>query len=136
MASGGDFESSDPVEAAGLSILRLLQKAADAADQNRIQALDTAQKLAQELRAAQDRIAQLEGDVAANRDHAERAELWLSETRGGQHGQTHDKKSAGKKVEDIVQSNQKAGQGGSGCREAFDRQRTNRRIKACRSKVT
>lgn len=43
--------------------------------------MDTAQRLAQELRAAQDRIAQLEGDVAAYRDHAERAELWLDKIR-------------------------------------------------------
>jgi hypothetical protein len=81
MASGGDLENSDPVEAAGLSILRLLQRAADTADQSRRQALDTAEKLAQEVRVAQDRIAQLEGDVAAYRDHAERAELWLDKIR-------------------------------------------------------
>jgi uncharacterized NAD(P)/FAD-binding protein YdhS len=81
MASGSDFESSDPVEAAGLSILRLLQRAAETADQNRRQVLDAAQRLSQELRAAQDRIAQLEGDVAAYRNRAERAELWLDKIR-------------------------------------------------------
>jgi predicted nucleic acid-binding Zn-ribbon protein len=81
MASGSDFGSGDPVEAAGLSILRLLQRAADTADQNRRQVLDTAQRLSQELRAAQDRIAQLEGDVAAYRNRAERAELWLDKIR-------------------------------------------------------
>jgi hypothetical protein len=81
MGPGGDFESNDPVEAAGVSILRLLQRAADAADQSRRQALDTAEKLAQEVRIAQDRIAQLEGDVAGYRDHAERAELWLDKIR-------------------------------------------------------
>jgi hypothetical protein len=81
MASGSDFESSDPVEAAGLSILRLLQRAADAADQNRTQILDAAQRLSQELRAAQDRIARLEGDAAAYRNRAERAELWLDKIR-------------------------------------------------------
>jgi predicted nucleic acid-binding Zn-ribbon protein len=81
MASGSDFESSDPVEAAGLSTLRLLQRAAETADQNRRQVLDTAQRLSQELRAAQDRIAQLEGDVAAYRNRAERAELWLDKIR-------------------------------------------------------
>ena len=58
-----------------LSILRLLQRAADADDQDRYRPLDKAQKLAHELRAVQDRIAQLEGDVAAYRGHAERAEL-------------------------------------------------------------
>jgi predicted nucleic acid-binding Zn-ribbon protein len=81
MTSGGNFERDDPVEVAGLSILRLLQRAADTADQNRRQVLDTAQRLSQELRAAQDRIAQLEGDIAAYRDRAERAELWLDKIR-------------------------------------------------------
>jgi hypothetical protein len=81
MVSGGDFERDDPVEAAGLSILRLVQRTADTADQKRIQALDTAQKLAQELRAAQDRIAHLEDDVAAYRERAERAELWFDKIR-------------------------------------------------------
>jgi hypothetical protein len=42
---------------------------------------DTTEKLAQEVRVAQDRIAQLEGDVAAYRDYAERAELWLDKIR-------------------------------------------------------
>jgi hypothetical protein len=77
MASGDNLENSDRVEAAGLSILRLLRRAADTADQSKRQALDTAEKLAQEVRVAQDRIAQLEGRVATYRDYAERAELWL-----------------------------------------------------------
>jgi hypothetical protein len=37
MVSGGDFERNDPVEAAGLSIQRLLQSAANTADRNKIQ---------------------------------------------------------------------------------------------------
>jgi chromosome segregation ATPase len=81
MTSGDDLEGSDPVEAAGLSILRLVQRAADTVDQNRIQAVDTAQRLSQELRAAQDRTAQLEGDVATYRDRVERAKLWLDKIR-------------------------------------------------------
>jgi hypothetical protein len=81
MAFGGDFESGNPVDEAGRSILRLLQRAADTADQSRRQALDAAEKLAQEVRVAQDRIARLEGDVAAYRDYAKRAELWLDKIR-------------------------------------------------------
>jgi cell division septum initiation protein DivIVA len=77
MASGGDFESSDPVEEAGLSILSLLQRAADTADQSKRYALDTAQKLAQELRAAEDRIAGLEAEMEEQRDRAARAQQWL-----------------------------------------------------------
>ena len=35
----------------------------------------------QELRAARDRIAQFEDDLAAHRDRVERAELWLDKIR-------------------------------------------------------
>ena len=77
MASGGEVENTDPLDRAGQSILGLLQKAGDATDQDRRHALEMAQRLSQELRAAQDRIAQLEDDLAAHRDRAERAELWL-----------------------------------------------------------
>jgi hypothetical protein len=80
MASS-DSENEDPVDRAGHSILRLLNRAADTADQNSRKALEMAQRLAQQLREAQDRVAQLEGDVAAYRDRAERAELWLDKIR-------------------------------------------------------
>ena len=50
----------DQLETAGQAILKLLHKAADATEGNRRQALATAQKLASQLRAAEDRIAQLE----------------------------------------------------------------------------
>lgn len=81
MASGGEVENTDPLDRAGQSILRLLQKAGDATDQDRRHALEMAQRLSQELRAAQDRIAQFEDDLAAHRDRAERAELWLDKIR-------------------------------------------------------
>jgi rare lipoprotein A (peptidoglycan hydrolase) len=51
MSSGSDFESDDPLERAGQSILRRLQQAADAADQNSQQAVEMAQKLSQQLHA-------------------------------------------------------------------------------------
>ena len=53
----------DQLETAGQAILKLLHKAADATEGNRRQALATAQKLASQLRAAEDRIAQLEAEV-------------------------------------------------------------------------
>ena len=46
---------------AGQSILRLLHKAANVAEENGRHAVDAAQKLSHQLRAAQDRIAELEG---------------------------------------------------------------------------
>src|SRR5215467_11016547 len=81
MVSGSDAEDGDPLDRAGQSILRLLQKAGDATDQDKRRAVDRAQRLSQELRAAEDRIAQLEDDVIAYRDRAERAELWLEKIR-------------------------------------------------------
>jgi hypothetical protein len=81
MASGGDVENIDFLDRASQSILRLLQKAGDATDQDRRHALEMAQRLSQELRAARDRVAQLEDDLADYGDRAERAELWLDKIR-------------------------------------------------------
>jgi TolA-binding protein len=65
------------LDKAGETILQLLNKAADAAEQNSRHAIDTAQRLAHQLRAAEDRIAELEDEVEAYRQQAERAEQWL-----------------------------------------------------------
>ena len=48
---------------AGQAILNLLHKAADTAEANSRQALETAQKLSSQLEAAKDRIARLESEV-------------------------------------------------------------------------
>jgi hypothetical protein len=50
MVSGGDVANTDSLGRAGQSILRLLQKAGDATDQDRRYALEMAQRLSQELR--------------------------------------------------------------------------------------
>ena len=47
------------------------------AEENSRHALDKAQKLSHQLRAAEDRIAELEAEVAAYQDRAQRAEQWL-----------------------------------------------------------
>ena len=57
--------------------MKLLHKAAGAAEANSQQALDMAQKLSHELRAAEDRIAQLEAETQTYQERAERAEQWL-----------------------------------------------------------
>ena len=67
----------DQLETAGQAILKLLHKAADATEGNRRQALATAQKLASQLHAAEDRIAQLEAEVQHYREKSDRAEAWL-----------------------------------------------------------
>jgi hypothetical protein len=55
----------------------LLHKAAGAAEANSRQALDIAQKLSHQLRAAEERINELEAEAVAYRQRSERAEQWL-----------------------------------------------------------
>jgi hypothetical protein len=75
-AQDGRDEHSQ-LDKAGQTILELLSKAADAADENSRHALEMAQKLSDQLRAAEDRIADLEAEVTAYQERAERAEQWL-----------------------------------------------------------
>jgi hypothetical protein len=90
--SGGEYESdsvipfapknavpddTDQLDKAGQTILRLLHKAAGVAEANSKHALDMAQKLSHQLRAAEDRIAELEAEVGTHRERADRAEQWL-----------------------------------------------------------
>jgi hypothetical protein len=65
------------VDKAGQTILQLLNKAADVTEQKSRRAIDTAQKLSHQLRATGDRIAQLEAELAAHQERAERAQHWL-----------------------------------------------------------
>jgi hypothetical protein len=66
------------VDSAGQAILNLLHEAAGAAEANSRRALETAQKLSGQLRAAEDRIAELEAEVHHHREKSERAEEWLN----------------------------------------------------------
>ncbi len=68
---------NDQLDKAGHSILNLLQKAAGVAEKNSQQALDMAHKLSHQLRAAEQRIADLQAEAERHRDRAERAEQWL-----------------------------------------------------------
>ena len=68
---------SRQLDTAGQSILQLLHKAADFAEQNSRHAVDTAQRLSQQLRASEQRIAELEAEVQAYQQRADRAEQWL-----------------------------------------------------------
>jgi hypothetical protein len=70
-------DSLDQLDKAGQTILKLLHKAAGVAEENSRHALDMAQKLSHQLRAAEDRIAELEAEVELYRDKADRAEQWL-----------------------------------------------------------
>jgi hypothetical protein len=55
----GDRDDNAQLDKAGQTILQLLNKAANVAEQNSRHAIDTAQRLSHQLRAAQDRIAEL-----------------------------------------------------------------------------
>ena len=70
-------EKGSDLDKAGESILKLLHKAAGVAEQNSQHALDMAQKLSHQLRAAEQRIADLEAEAEKHRDRAQRAEQWL-----------------------------------------------------------
>jgi hypothetical protein len=66
-----------PVEEAGEAIVAKIRRAADLSNENCDRAMRLAHKLAMELRAAEDRINQLEADVQVFRDRAAHAERWL-----------------------------------------------------------
>jgi molecular chaperone GrpE (heat shock protein) len=76
-AKGAVSDDADELDQAGQTILKLLHKAADVAEQNSRHALDMAQKLSHQLRAAEDRVAELEAEVQLYREKADRAEQWL-----------------------------------------------------------
>ncbi len=67
----------DQLDKAGQTILGLLHKAAGAAEANSQHALEIAQKLSHQLRAAEDRIAELEAEIGMYQEKADRAEQWL-----------------------------------------------------------
>jgi hypothetical protein len=72
ISDGGDL-----LDKAGQSILGLLHRAAGVAEENSQHALGVAHKLSLQLRAAEDRIKDLEADMKHYQDRADRAEKWL-----------------------------------------------------------
>jgi hypothetical protein len=76
-AKGAAPSGSDQLDNAGQTILQLVQRAAGIADENSRHALGMAQKLSDQLRAAEDRVAELEAQATAYQNRAERAEQWL-----------------------------------------------------------
>jgi hypothetical protein len=65
------------LDKSGQTVLQLLHRAADVAENNSRHALEMAQKLSHQLRTAEDRIAELEAEAESYRERAERAEQWL-----------------------------------------------------------
>jgi replicative DNA helicase len=69
--------AADQLDRAGQTILQMLRNAANLAEANSQQALETAQQFSHQLRAAEARIAELEAERQAYQQRAERAEQWL-----------------------------------------------------------
>jgi hypothetical protein len=71
-------DSADGLDSAGQAILSLLQEAATTAKENCGRALGAAHSLSVRLRAAEDRIKELEAELQHFQERALRAENWLS----------------------------------------------------------
>lgn len=72
-----DSNNTDQLDRAGQTILQLLGKAASVVEDNSKHAIETAQRLSRQLRASENRVGELEAEVAAYREQADRAEQWL-----------------------------------------------------------
>jgi hypothetical protein len=70
-------EANDPLERAGRLILDMVGKAASAAEVNNQKAIQIAEKLSAQLRAAENRMRELENTARYHEDRADRAERWL-----------------------------------------------------------
>jgi hypothetical protein len=80
--SGAAPDAGAQLDQAGQAILQLVGRAAGIADGNRRQALEVAQKISDQLRAAEDRVAELETELTASQERADRAEQWLNRIYG------------------------------------------------------
>jgi len=72
----------DPVERSGQAIVALLREAATVAKETCERAVNTADQLAVKLRAAEDRVRELESDVQHYQVRATQAEKWLLRVHG------------------------------------------------------
>ncbi len=81
-ANSRPSNGADPLDAAGQNIVQLLHKAAGFAEANSRKAIDVAQQLSHQLRAAETRIHELEAEAEAYRQTSERAEQWLHRVYG------------------------------------------------------
>jgi hypothetical protein len=75
--SGMEAGPDRQLDQAGRTILQLLNEAAGVAERNSRQAVDAAERLSHQLRAAEQRISELEAEVDTYREKAERGEQWL-----------------------------------------------------------
>src|ERR1700749_2336309 len=76
-ARGADGDGVSQLDKAGQMILETLRRAAGVAEANTQHAIDMAEKISHQLRAAEDRIAELEAEIGVYQEKAQRAEQWL-----------------------------------------------------------
>ena|SRR5215471_1243172 len=69
--------AEEPIDQAGHAVIGLLKEAADITEENIERAMTVAHRLSLELRTAEDRIRELEGEVDRLESRATRAEQWL-----------------------------------------------------------
>jgi hypothetical protein len=74
----GSSTDGEAVDKSGHAIITLLQEAANVAKDNCDRAMDVAHKLSIQLRAAEDRVKELENEVRHYQDRADRSEKWLA----------------------------------------------------------
>ena len=77
----GHTSVGDSVDEAGHAVVAMVQRAATLSLEDRQRAMTVAHKLSMQLRAAEDRIQQLEGEVKHLEDRATRAGRWLSKIK-------------------------------------------------------
>jgi hypothetical protein len=76
-ARSAGADEVNQLDKAGEAILELLGKAAGVAEANSQHAVDMARKISHQLRAAEDRISELEAEIGVYQEKAQRAEQWL-----------------------------------------------------------
>lgn len=69
--------ADDQLNVAGNAIMNLLQKAAGVAELNTRGSMEHPQRLSDQLRAAEDRIEDLQAEVKSYQERVDRAEQWL-----------------------------------------------------------
>ena len=77
----GHTSVGDSVDEAGHAVVAMVQRAATLSLEDVQRAMTVAHKLSMQLRAAEDRIQQLEGEVKHLENRATRAERWLSKIK-------------------------------------------------------
>jgi len=70
-------DKADSIDQVGRTLIAMVQEAANSSKENVERAVSMAHKLSIQLRAAEDRISQLEGEVQRLETRASRAEQWL-----------------------------------------------------------